>query len=218
MNNKTRSASEKLNQFIDKTKLEVGTHLIGKERELGHPVPIRLHTENAEDNDILEEIFGNQNAEGEINKDVILYDQKKVNETVDGAILEAIFGLPDAEGEGYVPTNDQKTVNETQVDEENSGESNLDSEAEQETSALSISTIIGISSGVGFICLLTVVVLTILAILRNKNQTETRNRDSHHYDRGYGEEVGTGGLNFPDYPEDDGGHYQGDRNDYYPVI
>ena len=38
MNNKTRSASEDLNRFIDKTKVDVGEHLIGS--NMGRPVSI----------------------------------------------------------------------------------------------------------------------------------------------------------------------------------
>ena len=214
MNNKTRSASDLVNQFIDNAKLEVGTHLIGNQRHLGRGIKSEaLDSEKAEKGNILHPIFGSPDSEDGSDIEIVLSDKRTVNKTeIDGDFL--VFP-PDSEDdfEEDVHLSGQRTVNETVVDEEDDPDVVLE-ELKFKTSTLTIPTIIGISSA-GCVCFLIVVILTILAILRKKNQNNISSSAASHYDRGYGDDEGNGGRGHYDY---DRGYFKGDRNNDYPVV
>ena len=166
MNNKTRSASDKVNQFIDDVKVEVGTHLIGNQRHSGRGIKSGvLDSESGDKGDILHEIFGSPDSEDGSDVETVLSEKKTGNKfEVDEDFL--ISGSLDSKDDIEEDFNlsDQRTLNETEVDEEDSvvlGGLDL----ELQTSTLTIPTIIGISSA-GCVCFLIVVILTILTILR----------------------------------------------------
>ena len=80
MNNKTRSASDTVNQFIDKAKLKVGTHLIGNLRHSGIGIKSEdLDSESGEKGDILQEIFGSPDSEDGSDVEIVLRKKKTVN-------------------------------------------------------------------------------------------------------------------------------------------
>ena len=255
MNNKTRSASDTVNQFIDKAKLKVGTHLIGNLRHSGIGIKSEdLDSESGEKGDILQEIFGSPDSEDVSDVEIVLSGKKTVNkfevdekEVDKGDILLEIFGPPDSEDgsdveivlskkktvnkievdedflisgshdseddiEEDVHLSDQRTVNETGVDEDDPDIVLGELDLELQTSTLTIPTIIGISSA-GCVCFLIVVILTILTIIRKKNQDITSSTEAGYYDRGYGEDVGNGETSHYDRES-----YKEDHNDYYPVI
>ena len=210
MNNKTRSASEDLNRLIDKTKVDVGEHLIGS--NLGRPVSI-----NRNDGQMTSD--GRDNSE-EIN----LFDEKMI---LDESNTFSGFGLLGSEDGLFVESDDESdkevllwtSKNKTRSYGEHYvviGEQHLEAPRNQSSSStLTTPIIIGISSA-GCLSILIIVTLSILAISSKKKQfgkqENVSSTEANQYDRGYGKDVGydNGGT--------DGGFYQGGRSDYYPVI
>lgn len=232
MNNKTRSASEDLNRFIDKAKVGVGEHLIGNNDNLGRPVSVQRvdgqMTLDGDDND-------SENV-GDKAEEINLFDEKRIDITREKRIVNELdeggtssgFGSLDSEDGLFMGSDDDSdeevlfrtSVNESLLHEEDSvimGEQNLmaSNQSSSSTFPLTTPTIIGISSA-GCVCVLIIVTLSILAISSKKKQFENQenvsNTEDNQYDRGYGEDVGydNGGT--------DGGFYQRGRSDYYPVI
>ena len=204
INNKTRSASEDLNKFIDQAKVGVGKHLIGNS---GHPVSLQKNDDQLTLD--ADEYDGSGNGKAE---ERYLLDEKRILDEVDEGGTPGDFGFLDSEDGLFVGSENESYIedhlrNETIFDEEEEG-------LKLKTSTLTIPTIIGISIG-GCVCIIIIVILSILAILRKKKDENVSNTEPNQYDRGYGEEVGSGNRGSDQY---DGGYYQGGRSDYYPVI